>query len=154
MARHSKVDWAKADWTKQDVVLAVELGCSRQRVFQVRAELVKSGKLDGVEPDGYRTRTTGTAANEIAKGEWSGKTVPEVALEAGCSEGHAGLLLRKAGKAYKKRPKGNSRYDWGKMPSNWKDLTDKEIAVIIGASSRVVVTQWRVRHGMRKRGET
>lgn len=141
-----KADWGKVDWTMQDVEIASLMGVSRQRVGQVRPE--------GTAPAGYRRRTCVTAWDRIEAMDCSGRTISEVAKAAGCGESYAGVALRKLGKGYRRKPKGNARYDWGLLPSDWKSRTDKEMAGIVGASSPAVVTQWRVRHGMRKRGES
>ena len=148
MSGNSKADWGKADWARRDVEIAEEFGVSRQRVFQARR---KFG--GGVEPSLKRRRRGVTAAQRIAAMETSGRTADEVARAAGCGKGYAGARLRKLRKDYRRLPKGGARYDWSLMPSDWRSRTDKEMAELVGASSPAVVTQWRIRHGMRKRGQ-
>ena len=143
MGRKFKADWGKADWSMQDVTIAGLLGVSRGRVGQVRPF--------GVISKGYRKRTGVTAAKRIMAMDTSGKTIREVARAAGCVAEYAGMALRKLGKPYRRLPKGNAKYDWGLMPANWRELTDKAMAGMVGAG-RAAVTQWRIRHGMRKRG--
>jgi len=147
MGRTAKVDWSAVDWVLQDIQLAEEHGVSRERVRQVRS--VYGG---GVMPDGYRKRTGVTAGQRIVAMETEGKTMAEVARAAGCGKAYAGVALRKAGKKYRLLPKGNARYDWGLLPADWMDRTDKEMATMIGASGPAVVTQWRIRHGLMKQG--
>jgi len=142
----SNINWDKADWTKQDVELSVTYGVSRERVRQVRAEKGKSN------PARYRRRVEVTAGDRIAAMDTEGKTVIEVAKAAGCGIGFARATMKRNRKDYKRMPKGNARYDWTLVPSNWEELTDKVIAGMVGASSPAIVTQWRVRHNMRKRG--
>ena len=147
MGRKAKVNWKAVDpgiWLRQDVQVAAELGVSRERARQMRPE--------GLRPSGYRRRTCVTASQRIAAMDCVGKTIGEVARVAGCGEAYAGVALRKLGKGYRRLPKGRARYDWGLMPANWRELSDKVMAGMVGASSPAVVTQWRVRHGMRKRG--
>jgi hypothetical protein len=144
MGRKTKVEWGKVDWSKQDVELAAIHGCSRERVRQMRPE--------GVVADGYRQRTGVTAEQRIARMETEGRTVEEVARAAGCGKAYARVAMKRAGKGYRHLPKGRARYDWALLPANWRELTDKAMAGMVGASSPAVVTQWRVRHGMRKRG--
>ena len=144
MTRRRKVDWAMVDWSKQDIELSERLGVSRERVRQVRPF--------GVKPSEYRHRRGVTSTERIGVMDCSGKTVEEVARSAGCGAAYAGVALRKLKKDYRRLPRGNPRYDWGLLPENWKDLTDKALADIVGALNPAVVTQWRVRHGMRKRG--
>ena len=143
----AKVEWGEVSplmWLKQDVEIAQELGVSRERVRQVRPK--------GSVPQGYRRRTGGTAWQRIAAMDTKGKGMREVAEAAGCGVAHAGVAMRAMGKGYARMPKGNARYDWGLLPPGWRGLTDKELAGVVGASSPAVVAQWRLRHGMRKRG--
>lgn len=142
----SKINWDDIDWDKQDVELSVELGVSRERVRQVRVE------KGGGQSSGYRHHVGVTAEDRIGAMVTDGKTVEEVARGAGCGEAFARVVMKRLGKVYKKLPKGNSRYDWDLVPLNWEELTDKVIAGMVGASSPAVVTQWRIRHNMRKRG--
>lgn len=146
MGDRPKIDWGGADWARQDVDLAGSLGVSREAVRQARRRLGKG------HPEGYRQRTGVTAGQRIKAMVTDGRTIVEIAKAAGCGEAYARVALRAGGKGYKRRPKGNARYDWSLLPADWKDRTDKEMAELVGASSPAVVTQWRVRHGMRKRG--
>ena len=143
MGRKFKADWGKADWSMQDVTIASLLGVSKERVGQVRPK--------GSVSANYRRRTGVTAWQRIMAMDTSGKTIREVARAAGCVAEYAGMALRKLGKPYRRLSKGNAKYDWGLMPANWRELTDKAMADMVGAG-RAAVTQWRLRHGMRKRG--
>lgn len=146
-----RYDWGKVDWVNQDIVIANDLGCSRERVRQARLEYgrgIKSGK--------YRARLAGSPLRDrLAVMDTDGKTLKELAKEIGASESsmaYLRVLLKELGKGYRRKPRGNARYDWGKFPINWKDLTDKEIADIVGVENPVVVTIWRNRHGFKKNG--
>lgn len=78
-------------------------------------------------------------------------TLPELARVAGCKERRVAVVLQGMGRGYRRRPRGNAVYDWTKFPVNWAELTDKELAVIVGADNPAVVTQWRNRHGYSKK---
>ena len=146
MASKPKVNWKKvssAIWLKQDVEVAKLLGVSRERVRQVRPA--------GMVAENHRKHIEVTAWQRIAGMVTDGKTMIEVAKVVGCGAAYAGVAMRRMGKGYVRMAKGNSKYNWRLLPPNWRDLTDKEMAGVIGASSPAVVTQWRIRHGMRKR---
>ena len=144
MGRKFKADWGKADWSMQDVTIASLLGVSKERVGQVRPK--------GSVSANYRRRTGVTAWQRIMAMDTSGRTIRDVARSVGCGAEYAGMALRKGKKPYRRLPKGNARYDWGLMPANWRELTDKAMAGMVGTSSPAAVTQWRLKHGMRKRG--
>jgi len=136
------VDWTKANWDQQDIEFARLLGCSREAVRQKR-------------PEGHvalraRQRTLPTAMARLEAMDTSGMTLEKAALLAGCKPKHAGRVLRTMGKGFKRHPIWNLTHDWSKFPTNWKDLTDKEIAKIVGVADPAVVAQWRNRHGYRK----
>ena len=77
-------------------------------------------------------------------------TLDKAAMLAGCDSKHAGRVLRHLGKEFVRRPRGKSKHDWTKFPTNWVDLTDKQIAEVVGVGDSAVVAQWRNRHGYRK----
>ena len=146
MGRQHKVNWEKLDqgiWVKQDIEIASLLGVSRERVRQMRPSEVVSIN--------YRHRRGTTSLQRIMAMDVTGKTMKEIAIAAGCGLGYARMVVGRAKKAYRKLPHGNARYDWKLLPANWQELTDKEMASMVGASSPAVVTQWRIRHGMRKK---
>jgi hypothetical protein len=70
-----------------------------------------------------------------------------LAATAGCDVHRAGKLLRELGKKFKRRAQGGQIYNWGRFPENWRELTDKEIAALVGAKYGDIVAQWRARHG-------
>lgn len=144
--RRAFVDWSAVDWSRQDVEIASAVGRSRERVRQARIEMGKA------RPRRYRRRTAVTAAERIAWMETARGTIPEVARIAGCGEEHAYSLLRGMGKGFRRRPRGCSKYDWSRIPPDWVGRTDKELAGLVGVKDPSVVAQWRIRHGMRKRG--
>ena len=147
MGRKRNIDWGSVDWGKQDVEIAALMGVSRQRVGQVRPA--------GTSAKEYRQRRGVTAEQRIAKMLTEGKTLGEIAKAAGCGEAHARVALNEAGKEYRRLQKGRPKYDWSRFPMEgwrWTEMTDKAIAALVGASSPAVVTQWRIRHGMRKTG--
>lgn len=148
MGRNFKVDWSRADWRKQDVALAAELGCSRERVRQARSD-PRFG--NGAGSPRHRRRTSVTPMDRLAAMDTDGRTLPELARLAGCGIRNAAMLLRRLGRGFRRRPRGNARHDWARFPADWPDRTDKEIAAIVGIGNPAVVTQWRNRHGFRKR---
>ena len=143
MAGKSKVDWNSVDWSKQDITIAAMFGVSREAVRQARPT--------GVVSPCYRRRTRETAEQRIAEMETCEMTAGEVARAAGCGVAYARVTMVRHDKSYRKLPNGRAKYDWGLMPPNWRELTDKKIAEIVGASAPSVVAQWRIRHGMGKR---
>ena len=137
-----KIDWSKVDWKRQDIEIAHGLGCSREAVRQARPE--------GSVADHPRQRTIPTALARLKAMDTSKMTLEQAGGLAMCEPRHAGRILRKLGKTYVRKPKGNSKHDWGRFPANWKSLTDKEIAMVVGVEDPAVVAQWRNRHGYRK----
>jgi hypothetical protein len=81
-------------------------------------------------------------------------TLKEIGELIGCSKERVGILLNKMGKGFRALPKGGKIYDWEKFPSNWRELTDKEIAGIVGVKGNdaCIVAQWRKRNGYVKVG--
>lgn len=147
MGKHFTVDWSTADWRKQDVALAAELGCTRERVRQARND-PRLG--NGARSLRHRRRTAVTSLDRLAAMNTEGRTLPELARLAGCGKRNAAMLLKRLGQGFRRRPRGNARYDWARFPSDWEDRTDKEIAAVVGVDNPAVVTQWRNRHGFRK----
>jgi hypothetical protein len=145
MGKSSRVDWSAVDWRMQDVAIARLVGVTRERARQARKE------NGGAVPERKWQRTGVTAAARIAAMSTDGRTAEEVGKAAGCGGGHAAAVMRSLGKGFRRLPRGNARYDWSLMPSDWMSRTDKDMASLVGASSPSVVTQWRIRHGMRKR---
>lgn len=137
-------DWTRVDWGLQDVEIARGMGVTRQAVHQRRPE--------GSVAARKRRRVVPTAMARIEAMDTSGMELPRVALLAGCTERHAMKVLSGMGKAYRRRPRGNARYDWGRFPEGWRRMTDKQIAAEVGVGDPAVVTQWRNRHGYRRRG--
>lgn len=125
-----KINWLKVDWHLQDIEIASRCGCSRERVRQARRDPELGG---GQVSDNPRCRTGETAKNILARSETEGKTLVQLAATAGCDVHRAGKLLRELGKEFKHRPRGGQIYSWGKFPENWRELTDKEIAALVGA---------------------
>lgn len=139
-----RIDWNRVNWGEQDIELARQLGCSREAVRQARPE--------GRVAFRHRKRTIPTALARLEAMDTAGMTLEKAAGLAGCNARHAGKVLRGLGKAYVRKPKWNARHDWLKFPANWRELTDKQIAGIVGVDDPSVVTQWRNRHGYRKTG--
>ena len=138
------IDWSKADWDKQDMALSLEYGCSREAVRQAR---IRNGGGKALRP---RQRVLPGTREHLASLDTSGMDLKQLAVLVGCSERRVADLLKGLGKTFKRRPKGNALYDWGKIPMDWAMRTDKELAAIVGVPSPAVVTQWRNRHGMKK----
>lgn len=148
MGNKFKVDWRSADWRKQDVVLAAEFGCTREAARQARND-PRFG--NGVKPDSFRKRTVVTATELLQAITTSEHTIPALARLTKSGEANIRVILKKLGKTFRKRPKGNAKYDWTRLPADWATRTDRALAAIVGASSPAVVAQWRIRHGCRKR---
>jgi len=141
------IDWSKADWQKQDIELAKQYGCSREAARQARNRC-HGGKA--LQPHKWLVQG---ARDRLALIDTAGLELPELASMAGVSERRVADLLKGLGKTFKRRPKGNALYDWSKMPSDWANRTDKELAELVGVPNPDVVTIWRYRHGMKKVSE-
>ena len=142
---NQKVDWEKVDWNLQDIVISERFGITRERVRQVR-------KLRGFVCSESRHRRGVNKRDLILGSDTAGKGISEIALEFGCKESYVRCVLNRSGKEYNRIDcrSGNSKYDWGLFPDNYRKLTDKDIARIIGISNPSIVTQWRIRHGKKK----
>lgn len=138
----SKLDWSHIDWKMQDVEVARMLGCSREAARQARPV----GKVSLR----HRKRTVPTALAWLEAIDTSGMTLEKAALLAGCEPKYAGRVLRRMKKAFIRMPKWNAKHDWSRFPGNWRELTDKQIAAVVGVDDPAVVAQWRNRHGYRK----
>ena len=139
----SKVNWEDADWTKQDVVISRDLGCSREAVRQARIRF-------DIEPSvNYRKKTYPTTESKLLKINTKKFTIAELSKMIGCHEHPLMAVLRKIGKSCKKSPR-KGVHDWSKFPELWYLSTDKELAVLIGIENPALVTQWRIRHGFRR----
>ena len=137
----NSVDWTTVDWNLQDVVLARQLGRTRERVRQVRKQLGKP------RPDEYHKRTSGSARLKLAKEATEVVSLPMLAKMTGCSQQRVACVLKTLGKGYKRRPNGRARYDWTRFPAGWYAMTDKAIGAVVGASNPAIVAQYRKRHG-------
>jgi hypothetical protein len=135
------IDWDKVDWNKQDIELSKLFGVSREAVRQAR---LRHGKRS-LTP---WKRTVPIAETILMNIDSSDMTLSELAKAAGCQERRVKHLLSKIGKTYQQEDKIRGIYDWSKFPAEqWRDKTDKQLAVIIGIDNPVIVTQWRKRHG-------
>ena len=137
-----KHNWEEIDWRRQDIEIAADLGVSR--------EAVRKHRPIGVKALRHRKKTL-TAEVMLSSMETSGLTLLEISKLAGCSVNHACSLLTKMGKTYRHLPRGRAKYEWDKFPSDWKGLTDKQIADMMDVSSAAMVAQWRRRHRMMRR---
>lgn len=139
----NRVKWGRVDWDMQDVAIAREFGCSRERVRQKRIEV-------GVGQSPLWHRRPGCARDRIAAMDTEGKTLEEIALGAGCKKGYAMQCVSRQGKSYVAGDRGgNRKYDWSK--ADWC-MTDDQVAVALGVANPGVVSQYRFRHGIWKRG--
>jgi hypothetical protein len=143
---NQKVNWDKADWKKQDIVLAKEYGVSREAVRQAR---LRHGQK-ALTPWKRTCNTVGSILKEV---DTSDKTLTELAPIVNCQERRVSEVLKGMGKDFKHKPRGGAIYDWTKFPEDWMCKTDKELAVIIGVKDPAIVGQWRIRHGYRKQAK-
>lgn len=137
----NSVDWTTVDWNLQDVVLARQLGRTRERVRQVRTQLGKP------RPEGFHKWTSGSARLRLAGEITEIMMITKVAEVAECSLERARAVLKMLGKGYRSRPNGRARYAWNRFPGGWAAMTDKAIGAVVGASNPAIVAQWRKRHG-------
>jgi len=141
------IDWNTIDWLQQDIVISRSLGCSREAVRQARLRL-HAGK-----PLNPKKHTKDSSIIRLMAIDTSNMVLPELAKIAKCHEGRVLSVLKELGKDFKRRKRGGSTYDWSKFPKDWRDKTDKEIAVLLGVKHPSLVAQWRFRHGYRKRAK-
>jgi hypothetical protein len=147
MGRNPKTDWNSMDWGLRDVDIAKQQGCSRERVRQVRLTLNKPKSP-------LWHQRFGTSKESISKLDTSNMTPEQVARETGCSVTYATQKLNELGKTFNKPPDRRriQKYDWGSISlEQWLTLKDTEVAKLLGVGNPAVVTQWRNRHGVRKR---
>lgn len=137
----NKIEWAKVNWDKQDIVISVEAGCSREAVRQARV------RLSAGQSDTPRQHRADSAVKRLSKVDTSVMTLPELMKVGKCHTNQVMVALKQLGKDYKRRPRGSPVYDWTKFPQDWAKQTDKEIAILVGANNPAIVTQWRIRHG-------
>ena len=148
--KRKPVPWKLVDWRRQDIELARGLGVTRECV-----RVARKRHGGGVVASSHRCRTGSTVLSDLLKMGLAGirvKTLPELSSSTGWSIQSISEALRGMGWACKKRPRGNSKYDWGKFPTDWELKTDKEIALEMGVGLASVVTMWRNRHGFRRFG--
>lgn len=136
-----RYDWSNIDWGKQDVGIACELNCSRERVRQKRKELGKGRSLLH-----HKKRTS--ILNYILDIDTSLMDLNEIAEKAGCSKAYVKEILTKNGKSFifSDGRKGG-KYAWDR--ADWTQ-TDKEVAFALGVPNVGVVTGHRRRMGLIK----
>lgn len=147
MSRKASIDWGTVDWDLRDVDIANLVGCSRERVRQVRKE---QGR--GRSPLWHKR--VGTSYDVIEAMDTSSMTPEQVAKEVDCSEAYVLQVLRSLGKKFVKPPDGRCKhkYAWDSIkPREWQELTDAAIAEKLGVENPAVVTQWRRRKGIVKK---
>ena len=138
-----RVKWGRVDWDEQDVKIAKDFGCSRERVRQKRKEL-------GVGRSPLWHKRPGCAADVIAGMSTGGMCLKEVARSAGCSAEYALSVLARLGKAYIRHDR-RAPLKWRWDLADWS-LTDRGVARLLGIPNHNVVSQYRYRHGIVKVG--
>jgi hypothetical protein len=94
-----RIDWEKVNWDEQDVVIADQFGCSRERVRQKRGELGKC------KAKSWHCRRESLKVDIRSLGDTSKMTLKEIAEKAGCSVSYALQCLKLAHKDYLKQKK-------------------------------------------------
>jgi hypothetical protein len=140
-----RIGWGSVNWDVQDAVIARDLGCSRERVRQKRKELGV-----GRSPK-WHQRVEGDTMKDVIEGmETEKMTLKEVAKAVGCRKSYALQCLLKSGKGYTRIDRRLPlKYDWSK--ADW-GMTDEEVAKALGVKNAGVVSQYRFRHNIWKRG--
>ena len=147
MSRKSDIDWSVVDWKQRDISIARELGCSRERVRQVRKE-----KGEARSPLWHKR--TGTSSEKILKLNTKGMLPKEVAKIVGCTAAYAVQILSNLKKDYIKPFDGRCKhkYAWSSVTKKeWLSMTDEAVAKKLGVHHPAIVTQWRNRHNIVKR---
>lgn len=138
----ARVKWGRVDWEKSDAQVAREENCSRERVRQKRREL-------GVGRSPMWHKRPGCAKEIIASmSSTESLTLKEIAVKAGCRPSYAMQCLVAAGKGWVVVDGRASRYAWA--TADW-ERTDEEVAADLGIGNPGVVSQYRFRHGIKKR---
>lgn len=115
-----KFNWDSVDWTNQDMTISRELGCSRERVRQVRKKLGKPKsplfrKHNGGKPSKNKLRV-------IALGE-QGLGPNEIVKQTGLSLGYVSQVKGPTVGAHKAR-------FWSSL--DWENLRNRSISEIYG----------------------
>ena len=139
-----RIDWSKVNWVEQDIRLAESLGVSREAVRQARLR-----HHVGASPK-HKYRAPSSVVMVLRGLDTRNMTIPQIQQVVQRKYGHLLSILKREGLDYQRRPNGKLKYDWSKLPKDWLQMTDQEIAVVVGVESPAVVAQWRWRHGYRK----
>jgi len=132
-----KTDWGLVDWNKQDVVIAKDVGCSRERVRQQR---IKRGATVLPLHGSRRTPTV----DVIRSMDTENMTAKEISDKTNIRKSSVYRILEMLGKNYKRGlPGRESKYDWGSV--DWKDR-NCDIAVRLGVKNECVVAVYRNRY--------
>jgi len=143
--RKTKYDW-NVDWTKQDVVIASLLGCTRERVRQKRVELGKDPSLY------HHQHSLHPVLDRLIAMDTSTKTLHEIANEINCNVVYVRKIFKRHNKSFiVKDGRRRSKYDWEK--ADWTK-TDKETAFELSVPNVATVTQHRLRLGIFKKKQT
>lgn len=139
----ASTDWKSVDWSMNDAELARRYGCTREAVRQKR-------RIIGIGRSPRWHRRSGSADEKIAVLDTSGMTLKQIASAAGCSVSYALQCVARMKKGYKPEiRRGNPKYDWTKV--DWRK-TDAEVAEALGIKNKGVVSQYRFRHNIWKKG--
>lgn len=134
-------DWGGVDWSKQDVVISRELGCSRERVRQKRKGL-------GRDKSPHYHEHNSIFKAKIMKLNTSHLNLKEIVNSIKCSKVYAINLLKKLDKSYcKVDGRVGGKYSWGGV--DWS-MKDREVALKLGVPNVATVTQHRRRLGIFK----
>ena len=142
------VNWGTVDWSLTDAEIGRRVGRTRSWVGQVRSRLRIPRSPAWHCPFATARRLIEAMSDTVSM------TPGQVAGAVGCSQEYAEQCLRALGRPYLRRPGRplHQKYDWGSVtPEQWKSMTDKQVARMLGVSNVAVVSQWRRRNGIRKR---
>ena len=141
-----KVPWVNVNWDDQDIAIARQYGCSRERVRQKRKSL-------GVGRSPLWHSRQGCSKERLLKlGDTSGMTLKEISEVVGCSKSYVLQCLKATGGTYKAFiNRGRTMYDWSK--ADWTKGY-REIAKDLGIDNPNVVSQYRQRHGIKSARDT
>ena len=131
--------WDEIDWAEQDVTIARELGCSKERVRQRRLELGKRRSPDHCKHNAGVLR-------ELLSMETEKMTLKDIARKVRYTEVSIARILRRNGRAWVKfdrRTVGKYRWD----DADWM-RSDREIAEALGVPNPATVCVKRRRLGV------
>jgi len=138
----AKYNWDKVNWEDQDIIIAQQLGCTRERVRQRRKEWGKDRSLNF-----HKKRNS--ILKQLLSMSTENMNLNEISKKTGCTKGYIKDTLRDNNRPFifNDGRKGG-KYAW--TTADWTQ-TDRTVAASLGVPNIGVVTGHRRRMGLIKR---